>query len=77
MCMNGKCGRCGAACKAPEPAGRAPATGRAAGRGVDRGDPMKGDRVAGDGLGPRPAGAGQVAKKNAAEAAARARAKRF
>ena len=33
MCMSGKCGRCGAACKAPEPAGRAPGTGRAAGEG--------------------------------------------
>ena len=73
MCMSGKCGRCGAACKAPEPAGRAPATGRAAGRGVDRGGPMKGDRAGprngvGDGL--------DVAKKKAAEAAlAKARTK--
>ena len=58
MCMNGKCGRCGAACKAPEPK-----------MGVDRGGPMKGDRVSGDGL--------DVAKKNAAEAAvAKARGKR-
>ncbi len=28
MCMNGKCGRCGAACKAPEPK-----------MGVDEADP--------------------------------------
>jgi len=51
MCMNGKCGRCGAACKAPEPKNL----------GVDRGGPMKGERVTGDGL--------DVAKKKAAEAA--------
>ena len=63
MCMNGKCGRCGAACKAPEPK-----------TGVDRGGPMKGDRAGprngvGDGL--------DVAKKKAAEAAvAKARGKR-
>ena len=64
MCMSGKCGRCGAACKAPEPGGPR----RAAGRGVDRGGPMKGDRVSGDGL--------DVAKKKAAEAAiAKARTK--
>ena len=64
MCMNGKCGRCGAACKAPEPK-----------TGVDRGGPMKGDRVTG---GPTRSGVGlDVAKKKAAEAAlAKARTKR-
>ena len=62
MCMNGKCGRCGAACKAPEPK-----------LGVTKGGPVNGD-----GLGPRPAGAGRVAKQKAVEKAAKqARAKRF
>ena len=36
MCMGGACKKCGTACKAPEPK-----------VGVDRGGPMKGDRVAG------------------------------
>ena len=58
MCTGGNCKRCGAACKAPEQK-----------TGVDRGGPMKGDRVTGDGL--------DVAKKKAAEAAvAKARGKR-
>ena len=51
MCMNGKCGRCGAACKAPEPKQSA----------------TKAGPVKGDGLGPRPAGAGWVAKQKAVE----------
>jgi hypothetical protein len=52
MCMNGKCGRCGAACKAPEPKSNA----------------TKGGPVNADGL--------DVAKRNAAEAAKKARGKR-
>ena len=62
MCMNGKCGRCGAACKVPEPKQSA----------------TKAGPVKGDGLGPRPAGAGWVAKQKAVEKAAKqARAKRL
>jgi hypothetical protein len=61
MCMNGKCGRCGAACKAPEPK-----------LGVTKGGPVNGD-----GLGRAPEGVGRVAKRKAAEAARKARAKRF
>jgi hypothetical protein len=66
MCMNGKCGRCGAACKAPEVK-----------LGVMKDGPAGPRNGVGDGLGPRPAGAGWVAKKNAAEAAKKARAKRY
>jgi hypothetical protein len=35
MCMNGKCGRCGAACKAPEPKLAATKAGPVKGDGLD------------------------------------------
>jgi len=68
MCMNGKCGRCGAACKAPEPKLGATTRPIPAGRGPGP--------VSGDGLGPRPEGAGWVAKKKAEATVAKARSKR-
>ena len=58
MCMNGNCGRCGAACKAPEPK-----------LGVMKDGPAGPRTGVGDGL--------DVAKKNVAEAAKKARAKRY
>ena len=66
MCMGGSCKKCGAACKAPEPK-----------LGVTKGGPVNGDGLGRAPEGVDPEGVGRVAKRKAAEAARKARAKRF
>ena len=64
MCMNGKCGRCGAACEAPEPKPGVTKGGPGPQRGRDGGPTRSGEWL-------------DTARKNAAEAAVKkARGKR-